>query len=70
MTSNLSRPMRGGLPKQIPNIFPAASPGGGATPPQHNQYHTQSISQTYITPGLSVCLGDKNEPSNIMFEKY
>ena len=37
MTSNLSRPLRGGLPKQIPEILSAAeaaSLGGGASPPK------------------------------------
>ena len=28
MTAILSRPRRGGLPRQIPKILPAASPGG------------------------------------------
>ena len=34
MTSILSRPMRGGLPKRIPKNLLAASLGGGASPPK------------------------------------
>ena len=32
MTSNLSQPRRGGVPRQIPRIVPAASPWGGFAP--------------------------------------